>query len=192
VRRKRPGKEYEGDTLVWRFAGPEEVSRYMSLRARKDRRWVSVVVLSVLTLGIVVGSFMLRASFLVAIASAAALGYELFRMHVERTYGLTDVRLKLRPGMLTLTETYGRPGPLYDVRPIVMRAAHVNGLNWVTAGCHVSSGDLLSQRVVLPNGLFAAEGAVDALQRWADEHGVPLEGVPPLVGGYLRPGEPAL
>jgi hypothetical protein len=190
VKRKRPSRDYLGETLVWRFADKSELERYRAVRTRKEWRPFTVGVLSVLTFGFLYAWVMRGFSPWVAVVTAGFLGFEVWRFVLERR--LSEVRLRLHPNKLLLTEVFVRPGLFRDSNVFVLPAHQVKGLNWVTYGCHVEEAGLLVRRIVLSSELFSSPGAVEALQRWADEHGVPLEGVAPEMHGYLRPGAPKL
>jgi hypothetical protein len=43
--------------------------------------------------------------------------------------------------------------------------------------------------VLLHRGLLSSQQSLDALYRWAEEHKITIDGVPPLPGAYVRPIE---
>lgn len=182
---------YLGDTLVWEFRDDDERAVYFSTRQRREYRVLSVAVLAVLFVGFLIAWIQKGYSVVLPVAAALALVWELVRWRVERSGGLTALQLRLHPKKIMLTEIYGDPSIWRNKDMVVILASHIKALQWANAGCHVMfKGAVLSPRkCVLPMGVFATQRSVDALHRWAEVHGITVEGVPPLPGAYVRPIE---
>jgi hypothetical protein len=73
----------------------------------------------------------------------------------------------------------------------LLKSKHIKSAQWVSDGCLLVMNRWFSPvgRILLHNGLFKSQESLDALLRWADVHGIEIEGVPPLPGGYVRPIE---
>lgn len=134
--------------------------------------------------------------FLLVVAAIvfAVLMYRSFMRTAScRKHGIAELALYLKPGYLAYAELFGlKPWTSMRSTGYVQHRA-IKGMQWVRDGLFVEVRKLRapSNSFVVYRGVFDRQESIDAVQRWADAHGLTIEGVPPLPGGYVRPVDSA-
>jgi hypothetical protein len=178
---------YLGDTLVWEFADDGERRAYRASQWSKLSFLLNffLVPLAFVMVALVLS---LLSPLLILVLVGVMFLPVIARWLVTTRHGITALELRLHPKWFRLTERYGAPHWFRD-RPLGrFSAAAVKGGQWTNEGCYIELNRHKApvNHVVLPIGLFKSQASVDALLCWAEVHGITIEGVPPLPGGYVR------
>lgn len=185
-----PTTPYLGDQIVWKFADDAERASY---KAQK-RPVVTGPQIYVFALIIVIcATFIYEIMplwntllMVVLLIAPVVLGIVFTRRVAPKS-----VELQLRPGYLSLIERRDTSIWIRDVRFGPYRPRRIKSARWLSDGCYLEMKRVLTSQetVLLPIGLFKDLESLEALYRWAIVHGIEIEGVPPLPGGYVRPIE---
>ncbi|MEX2244813.1 MAG: hypothetical protein WD716_13330 [Fimbriimonadaceae bacterium] len=182
---------YLGDTISWEFADEDERESYLATRKSEPYSpwllaWIVPLSAFLLFLSIARRSIGIPTILLLALTT-----HQMFSCFVYKRHKLTGLTLTLLNRRFMLQERYGS-APLFRDRSLcLLKSKHLKSAQWVSDGCLLVMNRWFSPvgRVLLHRGLFSSQESLDALQRWADAHGIEIAGVPPLPGGYVRPIE---
>lgn len=180
---------YLGDTLVWTFHDDAERKLYSAPQPSSVAfafRFLFVPLAFMMCI-VMLGAL---ARELLLVAGALLLFYAVSQLLGGRPR-LVALEVRLNPKKLLIAERYERPNWFRRRTVAVHQAAVVKSLNWISGGCYVEfKGGVFRERpLTLPMGIFSSQDAIGALHRWAEEHKITIDGVPPLPGAYVRPIE---
>jgi hypothetical protein len=175
-------------TLVWIFHDDDERKMYLSTAKNKDAGLIGTVILGAL-FGVGIAATIKQAAFsMLLVVTGVPLFAQAHRLYVAWRYPLTTLRVQCRPGSVRVTENYGESNRWRDRVVFERPVAAFQSATWVAGGCFLElKGVVTGERgITLPMRLFPSQAAIDGFMDWAQAHGLAVEGVPPLPGGYER------
>lgn len=178
---------YLGDTLVWNLEDDGARARYYAIRPTRSRV-PTIAFLSLLSAYFAAGALLSGGLGLLAIVAVAGLASETACLLVEKRHPITTVTIRLHSESIWVQEGSNKPWPFRDrpMRRICTR--RIKSMLWTGSGCTVlfCRGHFGETKFCLVHELFSDEQAIAALYRWAEHHGITIEGPPPIPGAYVR------
>lgn len=175
-------------TLVWIFHDDEERRMYLSTAKNKDAGAFGLTVLGGMFAVALVAAIAKSVFFLLVLLVGVPFVAQLHRAWVAVRFPLTTLRVQCKPGSVRMTENYGEANRWRDRVIFDRPLSSIRSATWVAGGCFLEhKGVIAGERgITLPMRLFPSQAAIEGFTQWAKDHGLTVEGVPPLPGAYER------
>ena len=173
---------YLGEIVEYEFRGADDARLY---REERNRRALPGRILGLSCFFLLGGgllyyswlSFGLPYSLMTATGLLASLAVSNERRFGKTRY--TRLVLNMRPGWIGFCEEFERRKPKRSPFTELVRYRAVRMVRWQADGCVIEYGRLVRRRMFIDRRLLAQEGAVEALEQWAEQHRVQIEGAAP-------------